>query len=743
MTLSAVERRWIERLPLLSTFSDEEREDLLSACTTASWEAGQPVVVEGEDGTELYLVLDGSARVTIRADGRDIVLADLEPGELFGEEALLSGDPRSATITASSPLRCAVLCADMLDVYLEDGASPRRFLEHLSTRRLHERLVRSVAALQDLELGDTQHHDVSRVSYPAQALLFEHGEASDAVFFVLDGIAAACRDGADGREVLSRMGPGQCVGEVGVLMQRPRSASVFAETPLTTLRVDAGRFRSWVERNPHFADYLGTLQRIYPVADGRLVSVYRRQLEGRQAITTLAGDPAGDCVVSTKVLGEDTVLLARCSREPPGEQDVVRHKHARNGKERELLLDVIERGTRGEIRSASIHGVRSRGVGPDVPELYRALRDRQVIDATAIKRFRRTGYLGGSTPARDVSNVCTCLGIGRAELDAALDEFGRELKTVTDVLGLGAVCGACLAHAREIILDETPVTDPVPVAAPEPARSGLVARRPVIDFDVEAIQRLAAEPEMHAIAVASLYATLGERFIIQSIKDALPRLNDPALVADVEVFLEQESHHITTHEPLNRLLLQRVYPDNRALRRCAGAMVGRPDKLPAKAALGTAAAFEYLGDCTFGAALEKYYARGRRYSTEPQLHDLIEQSGVGPLFLWHGGEELAHRHVAFEVMRASGAGWPSRFVGFTMFSLQAFALLFPALISLRRQFPRRLRALPQRRVDFDIVQIARIVARALRFLRPRFHPDEAHHRFLADLEQDMQDFPEA
>ena len=72
-----------------------------------------------------------------------------------------------------------------------------------------------------------------------------------------------------------------------------------------------------------------------------------------------------------------------------------------------------------------------------------------------------------------------------------------------------------------------------------------------------------------------------------------------------------------------------------------------------------------------------------RTDPDPTIHDLVERSGAGPLMHWHGGEELSHRHVAFDVMRASGGNWLSRWFGFGLLGMQTLLLLIPAILSLR------------------------------------------------------------
>jgi putative ABC transport system ATP-binding protein len=66
---------------------------------------GEPVVQEGEAGHELFLISEGEVR--IERDGSEV--ARLGAGEFFGELALLSGNPRNATVVATQPLEAYVL----------------------------------------------------------------------------------------------------------------------------------------------------------------------------------------------------------------------------------------------------------------------------------------------------------------------------------------------------------------------------------------------------------------------------------------------------------------------------------------------------------------------------------------------------------------------------------------------------------------------------------------------------------
>jgi CRP-like cAMP-binding protein len=83
--------------------------------TQLSYGPGDTIVKEGEPGDGLYLILSGSAQVLRggRGDGAR-TLSTLGPFRSFGEISLLVDQPRSATVVATTPLRCVKLTRTQL-----------------------------------------------------------------------------------------------------------------------------------------------------------------------------------------------------------------------------------------------------------------------------------------------------------------------------------------------------------------------------------------------------------------------------------------------------------------------------------------------------------------------------------------------------------------------------------------------------------------------------------------------------
>ena len=96
-----------------------------------SFTAGSELVVEGEETGRFFLILAGSAEVTVKGNKR----GTLGPGASFGEIALLDGGPRSATVTAATDVRTFSLASWNFQPFLNEES-----VTHVVVRLLCKRL---------------------------------------------------------------------------------------------------------------------------------------------------------------------------------------------------------------------------------------------------------------------------------------------------------------------------------------------------------------------------------------------------------------------------------------------------------------------------------------------------------------------------------------------------------------------------------------------------------------------------
>lgn len=121
--------------PLFADIPKRHLRSIARVTRLSSHPAGRTIVHEGADGSAMYVLLDGRARVVRR--GRTV--ARLRAGDFFGEMSLIDGGPRTASVLAVTPIRALKLEGqDFRRVVAGEPALALRILQALAGR-LRER----------------------------------------------------------------------------------------------------------------------------------------------------------------------------------------------------------------------------------------------------------------------------------------------------------------------------------------------------------------------------------------------------------------------------------------------------------------------------------------------------------------------------------------------------------------------------------------------------------------------------
>lgn len=105
----------LRRLPIFAACSNRDLDAVARLSTTLDIPAGRVLATEGVPGHEFVVIRAGTVKVT-RA-GQE--LAELGPGDYFGEISLLDGGPRTATVTAVTPVTIEVVESRDFDSLIE------------------------------------------------------------------------------------------------------------------------------------------------------------------------------------------------------------------------------------------------------------------------------------------------------------------------------------------------------------------------------------------------------------------------------------------------------------------------------------------------------------------------------------------------------------------------------------------------------------------------------------------------
>ena len=116
---SAVTSDEIRAIPLFAGVSDAGVERLATGAGEMSSEAGQVLALQGDPGSGMFVILDGTVSVELRG-----AAVELGPGDFFGELTLLApGGTRMARVRASSAVRCLGIPRDDAIALIESEPS--------------------------------------------------------------------------------------------------------------------------------------------------------------------------------------------------------------------------------------------------------------------------------------------------------------------------------------------------------------------------------------------------------------------------------------------------------------------------------------------------------------------------------------------------------------------------------------------------------------------------------------------
>lgn len=212
----------------------------------------------------MYLLLDGEVDLVARRK----VIGTVGKGEIFGEMASMAHLPRSASAVAKTPCRVIGLDDRQFRAGLQKKPAFALMLMSMMIARLRDTIARLAAgnALgEDAALKESAVFDPRRLADLAEGLsgdepvyfergktIVREGQAGLRMYAVIEGHVAVSIGGS----VVERLGPGGVFGELALIEQKPRLASVTASSDCTLLPVNRTAFELLVKTSPDFAGSL-------------------------------------------------------------------------------------------------------------------------------------------------------------------------------------------------------------------------------------------------------------------------------------------------------------------------------------------------------------------------------------------------------------------------------------------------------------------------------------------------------
>jgi putative peptide zinc metalloprotease protein len=255
--------RLLQGLGFLRTLPPASLDRLAHAARVREVAQGSAIVRQGERGDEFFVVAQGEAVVIVREAGEDSLVERKGPGDFFGERALLGTGIRQATIKAVTPMKLLVF--DHKAFWKELGGVVAWESQVRAALQERERL-RAVPLLSD---ATPRQLDLLAVKLAVQPFqrgdpLMRQGDRGDAFYIVREGqVDVLARENGRSRR-LSVLGPGEYFGEIALLRNQPRMATVRGKTEGSVWRLERQDFRDLLGR------YLDLDAQLIGIADARV-----------------------------------------------------------------------------------------------------------------------------------------------------------------------------------------------------------------------------------------------------------------------------------------------------------------------------------------------------------------------------------------------------------------------------------------------------------------------------------------
>ncbi|XP_054717062.1 cAMP-dependent protein kinase regulatory subunit-like isoform X2 [Uloborus diversus] len=232
-TMTALSKA-IEKNVLFAHLDDTERSDIFDAMFPVVHSAGEVIIQQGDQGDNFYVIDQGEVDVYLNGQ----VVTTIGDGGSFGELALIYGTPRAATVKAK--IDCKLWAIDR-DTY-------RRILmgSTIRKRKMYQEFLSKVSVLESLD--DWERLTVADALEPMQFndgdIIVEQGQPGDDFFIIEDGTAVVLqrRSDSEPQVEVGQLGPSDYFGEIALLLDRPRAATVKAKGPLKCIKLDRARF---------------------------------------------------------------------------------------------------------------------------------------------------------------------------------------------------------------------------------------------------------------------------------------------------------------------------------------------------------------------------------------------------------------------------------------------------------------------------------------------------------------------
>ena len=290
------------RVPVLAPLTPLQLREFLLDSNLRTPASGEVIFRRNDYTDTFFSIVEGD--VEIELDAKDASrTVRLGPGEFFGEMSLISGRRRSATIRAGAGCVLVETPRRSMNKLINSIADVKKQVDQTFLRRaIQAHIAPNVSAASLSEVVESARIERFR---PGE-IVFKQGDPGDCLHLIRRGSVMVTREFASGKEaVLSYVPAGQYIGEMALMTDGVRSATVRAAVAVETIRLDGEAFKAMMDREPTVR---AEVARMYKERLTATVEAHQQEREGT-VMNFLLAQGVGE---ATDVLLIDESLCVRC-----------------------------------------------------------------------------------------------------------------------------------------------------------------------------------------------------------------------------------------------------------------------------------------------------------------------------------------------------------------------------------------------------------------------------------------------
>lgn len=398
---------------------------------------------EGDVADAFFIIKEGSVQIfSVGPDHQEIVIAREDPGDFFGEQALLTSAPGLRNASVRSLTDCTFLKISH-ESFLELIESEDRLKKELTKLGFQEllRRFRNSESEYDVSQYFLEATDLfeTKVFKPGETII-RSGDPAGLVYFLLSGHVDIYKKNDQGEEtfICTNM-PNNLFGESSHVLGTVATATVKARDLARALVIPGDKFKELYQLRSGLKRIVDTLQEVYHSPQrGQIKQYFGKFLHMPTVINRFALEDGRE-LISNRIVGRNIQSIREINLTA---SETVIFEDKKTFRELELL-------------KGRLIGLSSYGEWRKMPELYARVLDAGSLTDAEIKNFREVGdiSLEARLPVAPESDqiVCKCMYVKRSTISKLIKEGATTLPEISTKCQAGTVCGSCIPTVQAML----------------------------------------------------------------------------------------------------------------------------------------------------------------------------------------------------------------------------------------------------------------------------------------------------